>query len=101
MISKLNFSIWEIRLYCSLKFLADLVNSFYFIVWKLNYRFALIYQLSKDAVKKPKVRIPDSGLDSSTSDTRKKSGEKIYHCNQGSNITYFFSNILDLNHIFM
>ena len=41
----------------------------------MNYRFALIYQLSKDAVKKPKVRIPDSGLDSSTSETRKKSGE--------------------------
>ena len=55
------------------------IRWFDFIIWNLYHRFALIYQLSKDAVKKPKIRIPDSGLDSSTSDTRKKSGEKIYH----------------------
>ena len=46
----------------------------------ISHRFALIYQLSKDAVKKPKTKItlPDSGLESSSSENRKKLGEKNY-----------------------
>ena len=83
MISKSTFSIREKDcILVAIKFLADLIYSFDFIIQNLNHRFALIYQLSKDAIKKPKIRIPDSGLDSSTSETRKKSGEKICHSNE-------------------